>query len=196
MCNCDPRGGFTVSGIHLGLGAGGFADEDGDVGVVALHGGIRPGQEGPVIQRKHDQLLPRKVSFPIGLCYPSNSLISLASFIPGHPPSAGSAEHLHIPHGGALLRSLAEQEAHLLEALGESVSAGHGGRWCLEPGRGSRVSSIGAAVRNGRSSLLTNWELLVGKLSREALPSRVGITCEDWLHKCDAQNSRERCIIS
>lgn len=39
---------FTVSGVDLGLSAGGFADEDGDIGVVALHGGIRPGQEGPI----------------------------------------------------------------------------------------------------------------------------------------------------
>ena len=35
---------------------------------------------------------------------------------------------IDIPHGGALLRGLAEEEADLLEGLGEGVSAGHGGR--------------------------------------------------------------------
>lgn len=35
----------TVSGVDLGLGAGGLADEDGDVGVASLHGRVGPGDE-------------------------------------------------------------------------------------------------------------------------------------------------------
>lgn len=44
------------------------------------------------------------------------------------------------PHGGALLRGLAEEEADLLEGLGEGVSARHGGRslWGGNKGRRSR----------------------------------------------------------
>lgn len=35
----------TVSGVDLGLGASGLADEDGNAGVVALHGWVGPGDE-------------------------------------------------------------------------------------------------------------------------------------------------------
>jgi hypothetical protein len=35
----------TVSSVDLGLGAGGLADEDGDVGVASLHGRVGPGDE-------------------------------------------------------------------------------------------------------------------------------------------------------
>lgn len=37
--------GRTVSGVDLGLGAGGLADEDGDAGVASLHGRVGPGDE-------------------------------------------------------------------------------------------------------------------------------------------------------
>jgi hypothetical protein len=39
------RGIPTVSGEDLGLSAGGFTNEDGNVGVVALHGRIRSSDE-------------------------------------------------------------------------------------------------------------------------------------------------------
>lgn len=35
----------TISGKDLGLGASGLSDQDGNVGVVALHGRVRSGDE-------------------------------------------------------------------------------------------------------------------------------------------------------
>lgn len=38
-------GSALESGVDLGLGASGLADEDGNAGVVALHGWVGPGDE-------------------------------------------------------------------------------------------------------------------------------------------------------
>lgn len=38
-------GSALVSGVDLGLGASGLADEDGNAGVVALHGWVGPSDE-------------------------------------------------------------------------------------------------------------------------------------------------------
>lgn len=35
----------TVSGVHLGQGSGGFAQHNGDIGVVLLHRGVRAREE-------------------------------------------------------------------------------------------------------------------------------------------------------
>lgn len=45
MCVTSSGKVCTVSCVDLGLGTGGLADKDGDVGVAALHDGIGSGEE-------------------------------------------------------------------------------------------------------------------------------------------------------
>lgn len=68
----------TVAGEDLGLGARGLADEDGDVGVVALHGRVRPGQERPVCRERIPiSLKSMQVQYPpqlTALSFPYSSI--------------------------------------------------------------------------------------------------------------------------
>jgi hypothetical protein len=137
----------TVAGVDLGLRSRGLADHDGNAGVVLLHDGVRAVQKCPNPTREGGK-----------------SQLSVA--LPPSKPLARFSRRggkINVPYSGAVLRRLAEQEAHLLEGLGESVSGRHvcAARVCERRRRRVFASRIRGSIggHNGSlSSFLLNGE--------------------------------------
>lgn len=109
---------LTVAGENLWLCPCGLADHDWRGRVVLLHRGVCACEK-------------RSVSF-IESANVLNCLHACAARIQLHPGRNGGSEKQRSWHGGvaprsiACLASMAQQESHLLEALGECVFARHG----------------------------------------------------------------------
>ena len=98
----------TVSRVDPGEGALGFAQHDGDRRVVLLHDRVGSREEGPATEAMVSTAVQSKL------------------------------ERDDAPRRGAVFARLAEEEADLLQALGERISARHLG-WCVDGRAGGEL---------------------------------------------------------
>lgn len=109
---------LTVAGENLWLCPCGLADHDRRGRVVLLHRGVRACEKRSVSFIESANIL--------NCLYASMARIQLHPGRNGVPKNNGAGTGGVAPRSIARLASLAQQESHLLEALGECVFARHG----------------------------------------------------------------------